>query len=46
MSDVADSTLGHDRRVKLPHYARAGIAEACIAGLQHDVIVQYAELQR
>ncbi|HWE61369.1 MAG TPA: Uma2 family endonuclease [Chloroflexota bacterium] len=45
MIEVSDSTLAYDRRVKLPLYARAGIAETWIADLQHDVIVQYADPQ-
>jgi Uma2 family endonuclease len=41
--EVSDSTLAYDKRVKLPLYARAGIAETWIADLQHDAIVQHAE---
>jgi Uma2 family endonuclease len=41
--EVSDSTLAYDRRVKLPLYARAGIAEVWIADLQHDTIIQHAD---
>lgn len=37
----ADTTLGFDREVKLPHYAVAGIAEAWLVDLNHDVIERY-----
>lgn len=34
--EVADSTLRHDREVKLPLYARHGIPEAWLVDLQHQ----------
>ncbi|MEQ8819609.1 MAG: Uma2 family endonuclease [Sumerlaeia bacterium] len=39
--EVADSTLATDRRVKLPLYARAGIAEFWIVNLIDDCIEVY-----
>jgi len=36
--EVADASLGPDREVKLPRYARAGIPEAWLVDLEHDVI--------
>ena len=36
--EVADTSLRYDRAVKLPVYARAGIAEVWIVDLQHRVI--------
>jgi Uma2 family endonuclease len=40
--EVSDSTLAYDRGVKLPLYARAGILEAWIADVDHDIISQYS----
>ena len=39
--EVADSSLRFDRTVKLPLYARAGIAEVWIVDLQHQVLEAY-----
>lgn len=36
--EVADSSLRFDRTVKLPLYAKAGIAEVWIVDLQHQVV--------
>ena len=36
--EVADSSLRFDRTVKLPLYARAGIAEVCIVDLQRRAV--------
>ncbi len=36
--EVSDTTLGLDRRMKVPFYARAGIAEVWIVNLQQDAI--------
>ncbi len=41
--EVADSSLGYDRDIKLPLYARAGIAEVWLANLMQDVIEIYTE---
>jgi len=41
--EVADTTLGIDRRVKLPLYARAGIPEAWLVDLQHRVLHVHRE---
>lgn len=32
--EVAQSSLGFDREVKIPHYARAGVAEVWLANLE------------
>jgi Uma2 family endonuclease len=39
--EVSDTTLGYDRNVKLPSYARAGIGEAWIADLPNGVIERH-----
>jgi Uma2 family endonuclease len=36
--EVADTSLGFDRDVKLPHYAEAGIAEAWLVDLNSQTI--------
>jgi Uma2 family endonuclease len=36
--EVADTSLGFDRDVKLPHYAEAGIAEAWLIDLNSETI--------
>lgn len=41
--EVADSTLGFDRRVKLPIYAEAGVPEFWIINLVHDQTEVYLE---
>jgi Uma2 family endonuclease len=41
--EVADTSLADDRRVKLPFYARAGIAEAWLVDLQHGVVHVHRE---
>ena len=41
--EVADTTLTVDRRVKLPLYARAGIAETWLVDLPHDVLHVHRE---
>src|SRR3989441_1689209 len=39
--EVADSSLERDRDVKIPHYARTGIAEAWLIDLEGDAITCY-----
>jgi len=39
--EVADTSLEHDRNVKIPHYARTGIPETWLVDLQGDVITCY-----
>jgi Uma2 family endonuclease len=39
--EVADTSVGFDREVKLPRYASAGIAEAWLVDLNSDVIEQH-----
>ena len=41
--EVADSSLGFDRRTKLPLYARAGIAEAWLLDLEGDALEVHRE---
>ena len=41
--EVADSSVGYDRRTKLPFYAAAGIRELWIVNLQHDRVESYTE---
>jgi Uma2 family endonuclease len=40
--EVADSSVGYDREVKVPLYARAGIQEVWLVNLPEDVIEIYA----
>jgi len=39
--EVSDTTLGYDRNVKLPLYARAGIGEAWIVDLPNEAIERH-----
>ena len=39
--EVSDTTLGYDRNVKLPLYARAGIGEAWIVDLPNNVVERH-----
>ncbi len=41
--EVADTTLDYDRHIKLPLYARAGIAEALIFNLPGEQLEHYAQ---
>jgi Uma2 family endonuclease len=41
--EVADSSLGPDRRRKLPLYARAGVREAWLLDLEGDALEAYRE---
>ncbi len=41
--EVADTSLSYDRRVKIPMYARAGIAEVWLVDLKGQVVLRYAE---
>lgn len=41
--EVADSSLEYDREVKMPLYARSGIAEAWLVDLGNDEVVVYRE---
>ena len=43
--EVADTSLAHDRDIKLPRYARAGIPEAWIVALDEDHIEVYRRPQ-
>jgi Uma2 family endonuclease len=42
--EVADTTLGYDRQVKVPLYAKAGIAEVWIVNLSDEQIEIYSGL--
>ena len=41
--EVADTTMRHDRGVKLPRYARAGVPEVWIVDLQRGHLLVYRE---
>ena len=41
--EVADTTLAYDRQVKVPLYAKAGVAEVWVINLPEDQIEVYAE---
>ena len=41
--EVADTSLAYDRDVKIPMYARAGIAEVWLVDLNGQVVLRYAE---
>jgi Uma2 family endonuclease len=41
--EVADSSLSHDLRIKLPRYAAAGFPELWIGDLQHDLLHVYRD---
>ncbi len=41
--EVSDSSLAYDRRLKLPLYAAAGIPEAWIFDLTHDLIERHTD---
>ena len=41
--EVADTSYRYDRGIKLPLYARAGVAEMWIIDLAHDVVEVYRE---
>jgi len=41
--EVADTSLEIDRQKKIPHYARAGIPEAWLADLEHDLVEVYRD---
>jgi Uma2 family endonuclease len=41
--EVADTSLSYDREVKLPLYARAGIAEVWLVDLSEEVVERHTE---
>jgi Uma2 family endonuclease len=41
--EVAHSTLGYDRGVKLPLYAAAGVAEVWIVNLDEDLVEVHSD---
>ena len=41
--EVSDSTLGFDRKVKVPLYARAGIPETWVVNLPEECIEVYSD---
>lgn len=43
MIEVADTSAESDRAVKLPRFAAAGIPEAWLVDLEHDVIEVYRQ---
>jgi Uma2 family endonuclease len=40
--EVSDSTLDYDRQIKVPLYARAGVAEVWVVNLPEEVVEVYA----
>jgi Uma2 family endonuclease len=44
--EVSDTTLRFDQKIKLPRFAAAGISEAWIEDLQHDLLLVYREPER
>jgi Uma2 family endonuclease len=41
--EVSDSTLAHDRDVKMPLYAQAGIPQAFLIDLANEMVYRYSE---
>jgi Uma2 family endonuclease len=41
--EVSDTTLAFDRTIKVPSYAAAGVAEACVVSLAENVVHQLAD---
>ena len=41
--EVADTSLRHDRQIKLPLYAASGVPEVWIEDLQNDLLLVYRE---
>ena len=41
--EVADASLRYDRQVKVPLYARHGVTEVWIVGLERNVLTQYRD---
>jgi len=39
--EVADSSAEFDRQIKMPRYARGGVAELWLVDLERDVVVVY-----
>lgn len=40
--EVSDATLSYDLKVKLPHYARAGVAEVWVVDVARDVVERFS----
>ncbi len=43
VAEIAEGSLRHDRDVKIPRYASAGIPEAWLVDLNSDTVTQYSE---
>lgn len=41
--EVSDTSLGYDTRVKMPLYARSGIAQAIVVALEDEYLESYTE---
>jgi Uma2 family endonuclease len=41
--EVSDTTIGYDRQVKVPLYARAGVAEVWVIDLANETVETYAQ---
>jgi Uma2 family endonuclease len=44
--EIAMSSLGFDRKVKLPHYARCGVPEVWIEDLNNDLLLVFRDPSR
>ncbi len=44
--EVADTTGHHDRKVKVPHYARAGVPEVWVVDVNENVVDAYSRPSR
>jgi Uma2 family endonuclease len=42
--EVSDSSLHYDRDIKVPLYARYGVAEVWIVDVQHDCLLAFRDL--
>ena len=43
--EVSDTSLRHDREVKIPLYARAGISEVWLVDLHAEVVTRYTDVR-
>lgn len=43
--EVSDTSLRHDREVKIPLYARAGISEVWLVDLHPEVVTRYTDVR-
>jgi Uma2 family endonuclease len=43
IAEVSDTTIGYDRQVKVPLYARAGVPEVWVIDLENETVETYAQ---